>query len=538
MLQAGLFSAVTSAFIIEVNSDLKPDPNEETAALLRVLIYKIDNTTFNDVPAVPQWTGPPRTTVQVQSILFASLAASLFSAFIAMLGKQWLNRYASADLRGSVIERCRNRQNKLNGIASWYFENVIELLPVMLQAALLLFGCAISRYFWETNTTIASVIIGVTSFGLFLFLFIVVAGAAFLSCPYQTPSARLLRRLRRAPGALLSPFSSFFKNSLYYWSVVTLRDLIPRNLTGKIAILLFTVLWFPTLLSLDPLIAIARRSITFAVSSFRRTPERLRVTLDMNCVSWTLRTSLDEPTRLLAMKFLTTTTLPDSNPALAVDSLDALLRYVKVVHGGAVVVQELEQSARASALCCLNTLSHLAIMNPTSTVFENLRQPYIRAFPPATNFDDLPFSHILGVIHCIFYPVLAERLLPQTVPTRALHTAWRTTQASRVQWKGYKPTSDEHTLMAHSLVKFSWLELLRTAYRKVPRWLLRFALYTLSQEPMPTTSVVAACLKIIGIDIRSLIAIYIVLNDRSVPCLINIHIANIGSAYRRSKYWA
>ena len=97
---------MTSAFIIEVNSELKPDPNEETAALLRVLIHKMDNTTFGgNVPAVPQWTGPPHTVVHVQAILFASLAASLFSALLAMLGKQWLNRYASVDMRGSAIER-------------------------------------------------------------------------------------------------------------------------------------------------------------------------------------------------------------------------------------------------------------------------------------------------------------------------------------------------------------------------------------------------------------------------------------------------
>jgi len=53
---AGLFGlSVTSAFIIEVNSKLRPDPNEETAGLLRVLIHKVDNTTFGgDAPAVPQ----------------------------------------------------------------------------------------------------------------------------------------------------------------------------------------------------------------------------------------------------------------------------------------------------------------------------------------------------------------------------------------------------------------------------------------------------------------------------------------------------
>ena len=178
MSQAGLFSAVASAFIIDVNSQLQPDPNDQTAALLRVLIYKIDNTTFgNDVPALPQWTGPPRMIVDVQAILFASLAASLLSAFLAMLGKQWLNRYASVDVRGSAIERSQNRQRKLDGIVRWYFNHVLESLPLMLQAGLLLLACALSRYLWDTSMTVGSVVIGTTSFGVLFFLFIVVAGA-------------------------------------------------------------------------------------------------------------------------------------------------------------------------------------------------------------------------------------------------------------------------------------------------------------------------------------------------------------------------
>ena len=176
---------MTSAFIIEVNSQLKPDPNDEAVALLRVLIFKIDNTTFgDDPPALPRWTGPPHTIVQVQAILFASLAASLFSAFLAMLGKQWLNKYASIDMRGSAIERCQNRQRKLDGIVIWYFDYVMESLPLMLQVALLLLGCALSRYFWEINTTVASVVLAITSFGVLVYLFLIFVGAASASCPY------------------------------------------------------------------------------------------------------------------------------------------------------------------------------------------------------------------------------------------------------------------------------------------------------------------------------------------------------------------
>ena len=152
-----------------------------------------------NVPAVPEWSGPARAVVQVQAILYASLAASLFSAFLAMLGKQWLNRYASIDMRGSAIERCQNRQRKLDGIVTWYFDYVMESLPLMLQFALLLLGCALSLYLWGINMTVALVVLGVTSFGVIFYAFIVIAGTVHVSCPYQTPGAQILRYLRRTP---------------------------------------------------------------------------------------------------------------------------------------------------------------------------------------------------------------------------------------------------------------------------------------------------------------------------------------------------
>jgi len=210
---------VASAFITQVQPQLQKDPNEETAALLCVLIHKIDNTTFgSDVPALPQWTGPARMTVQVQQILYASLAASLLSAFLAMLGKQWLNRYASIDMRGSAIERSQNRQRKLDGIVRWYFDHVLECLPLMLQFALLLLGCALSRYLWDINTAVASVVVGVTSFGMLFYLFIIVAGATSDDCPYQTPWTNLTRRLLHPPLHLITEHSFLYSTLFEIWN--------------------------------------------------------------------------------------------------------------------------------------------------------------------------------------------------------------------------------------------------------------------------------------------------------------------------------
>jgi len=145
---------VTSAFIIVVHSEFQPNPSDETDALLRTIIHNQDNTAFGgEVPTVGRWTGPPRSTVQVQAILLASLCASLLSAFLAMLGKQWLNRCIPVYTWGTIVERCQYRQRKLDEIVNWYFDYVMESLPLMLQIALLLLGCALSRYLWEINTT-------------------------------------------------------------------------------------------------------------------------------------------------------------------------------------------------------------------------------------------------------------------------------------------------------------------------------------------------------------------------------------------------
>ena len=112
--------------------------------------YKLlDNfTPGKNVPTLSQWIGPPRPMVQVQAIHFGGLTTSLFSAFLAVFGKRWLNFYASADTRGSAIERSHNGQRKLSGIVGWYFDHATESPPLRLQAAFLPLGCGLSRYLW------------------------------------------------------------------------------------------------------------------------------------------------------------------------------------------------------------------------------------------------------------------------------------------------------------------------------------------------------------------------------------------------------
>ena len=112
-----------------------------------------------------------------------------------MLGKQRLNRYARVEVRGSVVDRSRHRQRKMNGMDTWRFDLVMECLPLMLQAALLLLGYALSNYLFFVNKTVASVLIGFTTAGLLFYLLIVSAATLSYTCPFQTPLSAVLSHL-------------------------------------------------------------------------------------------------------------------------------------------------------------------------------------------------------------------------------------------------------------------------------------------------------------------------------------------------------
>jgi len=164
-----------------------------TAAYMQILIHTMNNSLFPDAnPSSTTWTGPPPEIITVQSLLYASLATSLFAAFLAMLGNQWVNRYLR-NRGGSAADKSRDRQRKLDGFEKWHFHLAIESLPVMLQFALLLLGCALSRYLWTISRTVAGVVVAVTLFGITSYIFLSLAAILYYNCPYQTPPSILAR---------------------------------------------------------------------------------------------------------------------------------------------------------------------------------------------------------------------------------------------------------------------------------------------------------------------------------------------------------
>ena len=534
-----MFSAVTSAFIIQVDPQIQPNPNNETTALLRVLIHKIDNTTFgNDVPTLPQWTGPPRALVQVQAILFASLATSLFSAFIAMLGKRWLICYQSTDLGRSVTERSHNRQQKLGGIVAWYFGHVMEFLPLMLQAALLLLGCALSRYLWEIDVTIALVVVGVTSFGVIFYLFIVIAGTVSENCPYQTPAAHILRHILRQLRYHLLPtlrsasiaIADVVSSSLFLLSQASACSRVfpqwwlqmkrPWYSTNNITYTLLTLIFFLIALVQD-LSTLGRAVVRFPVSLGRKTfhqlmgrhrrahrlptgtsslralsPHHQMIKLDLRCISWILQASLDKVVLLSTFKLLTSMPEPSYfDPTLIMDCFSVFTECINIRNGRVVITQGFEDLVMVSVNAFYRTLHHLAITDPTSNALAGLQRRYNEVFPSELDFTNLPFHSTMTMIHTL---------------------AGRFGNPRDIQWHNYRMRIQEHIPFAQHVLRAAQEGYGQTQHRKVPRWTLHSALYLLSLGPVSPASVVTDCLTIVAIDLGCDVSDIVILDERCV----------------------
>ncbi|KAH7918114.1 hypothetical protein BV22DRAFT_917404 [Leucogyrophana mollusca] len=205
LIFAGLFSAVSTSFLTAMQSSLSPDPTDTTNALLMQVVHALNNTAFagkNLEP--PAWNGPGPTMIWVQSLIYASLSASLLAALGAVLGKQWLGQYRQKGL-GTNNERGRRRQKKLGGLKAWHFHVVLEALPVLLQISLLLFSVALSAYVWTQQSTVGVVVISTMSLGMLFYISITATSVISPNCPFQTPLSILpLILWRSVPDALRS----------------------------------------------------------------------------------------------------------------------------------------------------------------------------------------------------------------------------------------------------------------------------------------------------------------------------------------------
>jgi len=422
----------------------------------------------------PEWNGPDSTIVHVQAILYSSLAAALLAAFVAMLGKQWLNRYAQVEMRGSVIDRSRHRQRKMNGMVTWHFDLVMECLPLMLQIALLLLGYALSNYLWFISRPVSGVLIGFTSFGFLFYILVNSAATLSYNCPFQTPISLILRYMIRFDDQHRRYLirSKKWLRKLFSWRKH--KRSRPKSVGGPYGPSRFGT--FDGGSHIGDHIELAMASPpNLPPPLFNKETDWGGYVLDSNCIAWMFEMSMDLDVTMAIMRFIPEVVWHAEIRTTPLERLyDTVLECFDSSSGRPVVIPKLKNKAYLSA----KALLHLAIQRKCighesdKAVFTSIsRRHPIMGSKHYEGESDLEST--LGII---------DRIFGDSEP---------------MYWQNFVFTIPHHAWMGHILLYRAW-DVLRNNY-PLPDDIREFVLYSLRLEPPPPAPIVTDCLLVIGL---------------------------------------
>jgi len=430
----------------------------------------LGNTPASVDAAFAPWNGPDPIIIRVQTILYASLAASLLAVFIAMLGKQWLTRYVRTEIHGSVIDYCRYRQRQMDGMITWQFDLVMECLPLMLQAALLLLSYALSNYLFFLEKIIASTIIGFTAFGLLFYVLLVSAATFSYDCPFQTPISLVIHSLIHYD----RENEKYLERSReWFGRIFSQKEERPRRNSGSRYGLggfdAFDGGGFGDHIRL-PMVNLPNEQRRL----FSEKIDWDGYTLDSRCIARMFDLSMDADAIATIMMFIPEVVWYAGIRTAPLERLyDTVVECFDHSSGSPVVIPKLKNKAYLSAKAFL----HVAIQSKCigggrdKAVFESIsRRHQIMGSEGCDGDPDLQST--LGIIDHVFG------------------------NPRPMDWQGFTFTVAHHAWMGHILLYRAWDVTGKGG--RVPDDIRGFTLHSLRLEPPPPASIVADCLFIIG----------------------------------------
>lgn len=229
--QAGLFSAVLTAFNVQSYQLLQPEPTDPSLAALQRISAQL--TSFSINPAFLNSTQPalssdelnppfraPASAVWINALWFSSLVCSLASASIALMVKQWLHEL-SVGVSGTSRESARIRQYRVNSLRRWQVGGIVIVIPILLQLALLLFLTGLVILLWTLHGTVAAVASSLVG-TLFVFLGVTTLLPVLrVDCCYRSPQAigifMALQGIRKATRKSLARITEGVWNFSKHW---------------------------------------------------------------------------------------------------------------------------------------------------------------------------------------------------------------------------------------------------------------------------------------------------------------------------------
>ncbi|CCO35402.1 hypothetical protein BN14_09520 [Rhizoctonia solani AG-1 IB] len=140
---AALFSAISTAFLIESSKKLQQDPADVTAQTLLTISHTLSAIANGTRPLVlePLAGGnteeftPSRTMVAINTLWYLSLSLSVATSLLAMLAKDWCHSFM-AGRTGHAYNQTLRRQRKWTMIEKWKMQELIVVLPSLIHLSL------------------------------------------------------------------------------------------------------------------------------------------------------------------------------------------------------------------------------------------------------------------------------------------------------------------------------------------------------------------------------------------------------------------
>jgi hypothetical protein len=189
--QAGLFSAVLTAFVVESYQSLQEDYTKTSTDLLRQISNQLANSSFPAAPN-PSPFQAQRSDVRVNVCWFVSLLLSLVVALFGIFLKQWMRTYMKWTDVTPDREAVALRHFRYRGLETWRLGTFLALLPTLLQLSVILFLSGLLVFLWNLDQIVARVMTGLLTITFSLVATVTLLPAILRTCPYRSPLSEIM----------------------------------------------------------------------------------------------------------------------------------------------------------------------------------------------------------------------------------------------------------------------------------------------------------------------------------------------------------
>jgi len=189
--QDGLFAAFLSAFLVFLIPQLQPNSTDVAMDVLIHISQQLSNTTTPAFVLTPFQVSSD--VAAVNTLFFLSLAFVLIDAFLAMLVKSWLQEFDRAWMKYTVAHlRAQERERRLQELERWKLPELVALLPILIQVALLLFCIGLIVLIFPLHMPSAILSIVAFAFVVGFYIFTTYVPIVNKDAPFSSPVSQFL----------------------------------------------------------------------------------------------------------------------------------------------------------------------------------------------------------------------------------------------------------------------------------------------------------------------------------------------------------